>query len=297
MDGTVKELCSIESIKIPEEMLDDSVSDKDVEKQVELLSLRYADELNADMVVEGDLVYCRADRESYPDGRDILIFTRSKIPGACDAEKAMLGHRQGENVKTTLAGKEIELSITGIVRRTPAVVNDELIVKIGIDSVSTVDEYRRYIKDKMIADRHLQNSKEITGFVLDGLIKGSTYVYDEAEAEKYVLSCYEEYIKENERLGIEEDLTVDDVRNGAINNLKQGWIAEAVCKKNNIEIDMASIEEDTDRMIEMMELTGEEIPAREEMIKMSLAGEYMNGLFMYVEEYIDKLTGGSHGNS
>lgn len=297
MDGTVKELCGIESIKIPEEMLDDSISDKDVEKQVDLLSLRYADELNADMVIEGDLVYCRADEESYPDGRDILIFTRSEMPGACDAEKAVLGCRQGEIVKTTLAGKKTELSITGIIRRTPAAVNDELIVKIGIDNVATVDEYRRYVKDKMTADRHLQNSKEITRFILDGLINGSTYVYDEAEAEQYVLSCYEEYLKENERLGIEEDLTVDDVRDGVINNLKQGWIAEAVCKKNNIEIDMASIEEDTDRMIEMMELSGEEIPAREEIIKMSLAGEYMNRLFMYVEEYIDKLTGGSHGNS
>lgn len=52
-----------------------------VEEEIQKLSLRFAKETMADLVERGDIVYCQADKESYPDGRTIIVYTGLDIPG------------------------------------------------------------------------------------------------------------------------------------------------------------------------------------------------------------------------
>ena len=52
-----------------------------VEEEIQKLSLRFAKETMADLVERGDIVYCQADKESYPDGRTIIAYTGLDIPG------------------------------------------------------------------------------------------------------------------------------------------------------------------------------------------------------------------------
>lgn len=48
----------------------------------------------------------------------------------------------GESFETELVGKKVQLTVNKIVRRTPAEVTDELVAGMGVEGVSTIDEYR-----------------------------------------------------------------------------------------------------------------------------------------------------------
>ena len=86
MKGVVEKLCNIDSIAIPEELLDNHVDEHQVEAAVQALSVRYAKEEETEEVSKGDFVSCEADKESYPDGRTILIYAGMNLPGAEEAE-------------------------------------------------------------------------------------------------------------------------------------------------------------------------------------------------------------------
>ena len=74
------------------------------------------------------------------------------------------------------------------------------------------------------------------------------------------------------------------------------WMAEAFCKAKEIPVDLSAIEEDTDKMIEMMELMGEEVPDRAEMKEMAVQDAYFGGMMTYMDKMIKEKTGGSYGN-
>ena len=86
MKGFVTKLCDIDSIEIPKEMLEIRVDEQQLEEKLSALSLRYAKEEPTETAQAGDTVFCQADRESYPDGRTILLYTSVPLPGAEDAE-------------------------------------------------------------------------------------------------------------------------------------------------------------------------------------------------------------------
>ena len=296
MKGVVEKLFDIDSIVIPEKLLNLDVDEQKVEASVQALSVRYAKEEAAESVLEGDLVYCQADKESYPDARTILVYTGMNLPDAREAEAAVFGKTVGDIVSTTLAGKKVTLTIKKILRRTPVEVNDKLVAGIGINGVNTVAAYKDYIRSKMQEDLKMENSKEIDHYFIDKMVQESIYRYDDAEMEAYVKSMIEQYASEDDPEGEMENVSPEEMRESIIFQAKQGWMAEAFCKEKGIEVDLASIEEDTDKMIEMMELMGEEVPDREELKKMATEDAYFDGFLKYINKIIDQKTGGSYGN-
>lgn len=292
MNGFVSNLYDIDSIVIPEEMLNISVDEQRVEDEVGTLALRYAKEEFVDQAEKGDLVYCQADKETYPDGRTILVYTGVAMPGAEKAAEAVLGSKAGDTVKTEIAGKALELTIEKILRRTPVEVTDELVAGIGIEGVTTLDEYRKHVSDKIKEDIMLENEKAIVRYYLDQMTENSTYVYDEKEMEDYIKTMTERYMKEAETMGEPEDmddfLDPEYMKESITAQAKQGWMAEAFCKSKDIEIDRAAIEEDADKTIEMMELMGEEVPDRSEIVEMTLNNAYFDGLFAYINKLIEE---------
>lgn len=288
MNGLVSNLYDIDSIVIPDELIDVSVDGQRVEDEVSTLALRYAKETLADKVEKGDLVYCKADKDSYPDGRTILVYTGIVVPGAEKAAEDVLGKSVGDTVKTEIAGKVVELTVEKILRRTPVEVNDDLVAGMGIEGVTTLDEYRKHVSDRIIEDVKLENEKAIVRYYLDQMVSNSTFVYDEKEMEDYVSEMSERYKAECEAMG--EPYDPEEMKESIICQAKQDWMVEAFCKSKGIEIDHEAIEEDTDRMIEMMQLTGEEIPERSELVAMSLHNAYFDGLFGYINSLIEEKT-------
>ena len=94
-----------------------------------------------------------------------------------------------------------------------------------------------------------------------------------------------------------ETVTLDEICEGLISQEKQMWMAKAVCENKGIEVDTSSAEEEADRMIEMMQLTGEPVPDRDEMIRMAVQDAYFTGLMSYIDNMVQQKVGGSNGNS
>ncbi len=294
MKGFVTKLCDIDSIEIPEEMLDIRVDEGQVEAELSALSLRYAKEELAETAACGDTVFCRADKESYPDGRTILIYTAVPLPGAEDAAKQLLGKRAGDTVTVQLAGKTAALTVEKVLRRIPVEVSDELIAQLGLEGVATVADYRNYLRKKAMDDQKMEKSKAAIRYILDQMDAGSTFEYDQQELDAYVQKNMEQYLKDMQEMGMEE--SPEEIKASILAQEKQNWMAEAFCKAHNIAVDLADAENQADQMMEMMQLTGEPVPEREELVEMGLQNAYFEGILHYMEGILEKKMGGSHGN-
>ena len=294
MKGVVEKLCDIDSIAIPEELLECNVDEQQIEAAVQSLSVRYAKEEPSEQVSKGDFVSCQADKESYPDGRTILLYPGMNMPGAEDAEAAVLGKKAEDVVSTSIAGKSVTLTIKKIAHRIPAQVTDELIAGIGLEGVSTIAQYKEHVRAKMLEDQKMEKGKEIVRYFMDKLTNESTYKYDQAEMEAYIQSMMAQYTQEAEEMG--ENISPEEIRQGIIYQSKQAWMTEGFCKAKEIEVDLSSIEEETDKMIEMMELMGEAVPDRAQMTEMAVQDAYFSGFMSYLDKVIGEKTGGSYGN-
>ncbi len=289
MKATVKKLCDMDRIAIPPELLKVELDEQAVTDAVARLSLRYAALGEAETAETGDIVHCRADARSYPDGRDILLYTDVAMPGAEQAAQAALGKRVGESFEAPVAGKAVQLTVSKIVRRTPAEVNDALIASMGLDGVSTVAEYTAYTREKMLADLRMERSKEITHIIVDTMDKESEFDCDAAVLDELVASQEEMYAADYAAAGI--DITPEELRMSILAQARQAWVAEAFCIERGIEIDRESAEQYADQMIEMMTLMGEEVPERAVMLEMALENEYFRGFYDYIDGLIARRMG------
>ena len=293
MNGSVTRLYDIDSIEIPAKLLEVHADEKAVEQQIDQLSLRYAAEHETQRAEMGDVMYCKTD--AYPDGRTVLLYTATALPGAEEAAQAALGKQAGDTFSVPLAGKTAALTVEKVIRRVPVEVNDALIAGFGIEGVTTVDGYRAYLWEKNLADQKMEQSKAVVRYVMDKMVENTTYSYDEAELEQYIAKSMAEYHEQMTEMEPEE-VSEEELRAGIVYQVKQSWMAQAFCKKIGREPDMAEIEAEADQMLEMMSLMGEETQDREELIEMSRENACLDVFFGYVDEMIGKRMGGSNGN-
>lgn len=294
MNGQVKKLCDINGIEVPQEMLDVHVDEAQIEAQMNGLSLRYAKEETVQTAGTHDTVYCTADKTGYPDGRTVLLYIGTNMPGAEKAEQAVCGKKTGEVFKTELCGKAVTLTVEKIVRRTPVEVNDALIASVGIEGVETLADYRKKLYDKAYEDAVMERDKALMRFYMDQMIENSIYEYDEAEMHAFADSKMDEIRGQCEELG--EPFDEADAREGVAYQMKQGWMAEAFCKANGIAISEDEIREQADQMAEMMGLMGEEVPSEEELLETARQDAAVNGFFERLGQVITEKTGGANGN-
>lgn len=289
MKGYVTKLCDIDSVEIPAEMLTVSVDAERIDKEIAALSLRYAGQISAIICAEGDIVRCKADEASYPDKRAILIFTGASLPAAEEAAKAAVGKKLGESFKTELAGKPVTLTVEKITRRTPVEVNDALIASIGIEGVTTVGDYRAYLTAKATEDANLENSKAVMRYLMDEMINGSEFEYDEAAMNAAIERAKTDYAS----MPVEGYAPTDeDIAQSVVYQNKQGWVAEAFCKAQGIEIDEAAVKQQAEQIGQMMELMGENVPEEAELLDMARAEECLTPLFEHINGIIMRKIGG-----
>lgn len=297
MKGKVTSLCDLQSIQIPAEMLNAVVDERQVEQELKNLSMRYAAQVSSETVEAGNVVYCRGDRASYPDGRDLILYTALQIPGTEDAVSAVLGKRVGDVCETLLCGKKVCLTVEKIIRLIPADVNDELIRSLNVENVTTVQAYRDYTAAKKTAELQMEKSKMAIGYVMEQMVAGSTFAYDPAEFEQYLADERENLLADCCEDGIETP-SEEEIREGVLYQFKQGWMAEEFCRRNQIQIDREAAEAEAERLMEMMTLMGERVPEREQMIEETLRNAYSIEMFQRIGDLVaEKMGGNPHGNS
>ena len=295
MNGQVSRLYDLDSIAIPDEMQETHVREQNVEERVQALHMSMAKAIDVSCVEQGDVVFCTPDSISYPDGRTILLYTGTPLRGAIEAAHAAVGGKAGDVLDAELNGRKAKLTICRIVRREPAEVNDELIAGLGIADVTTVEAYRNYVAGQIRTDQQMENKKKITRYILDTMIARSTFVYDEEEINAEVQANLEETMAEYAAEGL--SVTPQEIFDNAILQEKQMWLAKALCRQYDVPIDEAAIEEQVDQMIEVMQMTGEEIPERAELADAFREGEFMNGMFALIDKVIREKTEGHHGDN
>ncbi len=289
MKGYVTKLCDVDSIEIPEEMLAVHVDAERIEAEINALSLRYADEISAIICAEGDIVRCKADEESYPDKRTIILFTGAALPAADAAAKAAVGKKLGESFKTELAGKPVTLTVSKITRRSPVEVNDALIASIGIEGVSTVEGYRAYLTAKATEDANMENSKAIMRYIMEQMISTSEFEYDEAA----MTAAVEQAKVELAAMPMEGYAPTDEeLAESVMFQHKQGWVAEEFCRRHGIKIDEENVKQQAEQLGQMMELMGETVPDEAELLDMARTEACLTPLFEHLNNIIMQKIGG-----
>ncbi len=285
MNGFVSRLCDLDGVSVPAEMLEIKVDAQHIESEIEALSLRCAKESAVELAEAGDIVRCKADKESYPDGRTILIFTGTELPGAQEAAAAALGKRAGDVFTAQLAGKTAELCVESVIRRTPVEISDALIASLGIEGADSVESYRAYLTEKAEGEQKLERGKMIMRYLMDALVNGSEYSYDEGEMQDHVEKTKTEWPQPE---GVTEEMVVESI----VYQCKQMWVAEAFCRQQGIEVGQTEIEQMADQFAEMMQLMGEAVPERGELLEMARGELCLTPLFEHISRLIEQKFGG-----
>lgn len=291
MKGYVTKLCHVDGIEIPAELLEAHIDARQIEEEINALSLRCAAESPVSCAEAGDIAHCRADAAGYPDGRTILLFTSAALSGAEAAVRAVLGKSVGDTFKTELAGKPVTLTVEKIIRRTPVAVDDALIASLCIDGVSTVEEYRAYLTEKAQADAKMEQSKAIMRYLMDELINRSTFAYDEAEMAAQIEKAKAEYAAMPESDGFPPP-SEEELAQSVVYQCKQGWVAEAFCREAGITPDEEEIRQQAEQMGQMMGLMGENVPDEKELLDMARTDACLTPLFERINDIIVQKIGG-----
>lgn len=290
LKGTVKKLCALDTLELPQEFLDISVDPVQVEEEISHLSKRYAVAEAGKVATAGDLVYCRADKDSYPDGRSILLYTVVEMPGAEEAAKTVLGKAAGDVFSTRLGEKNVTLTVEKIVHFTLAEVNDALIASIGLEGVATVEGYRAYVTEKKRKDALMEKHKMAIGYVMNAMIDGSEFSYDEKELDAELEANREAIVADYVAFDMPAP-SEEEMRQGLLMQGQQLWISKAVCREKGVKIDPEAARAEAEQMMEMMTLMGEEIPDREKMLEEAEEQAYVNAFFDIIDQFVSEKMG------
>ena len=295
MNGTVTKFCDPDSIRIPGELLEVHVEEAALDAEIQRLGLRYAREIPAERVESGDMAECLADSGAYPDGRKILLYTATALPGAEAAVRAVMGKSVGDRFDTEILGKAVTLTVEKILRREPVEVNDDLIRSLGLEEVGTLAEYRDFLRKKAEADRELENSKAVVRYLMDEMRSRSEFRYDGDEMEAYIRKMMEDYGAQEPEGGM-PPMSDEELRQGVLFQVQQGWLMEAFCRERGIAVDEAAAEDEANQMAEMSALMGEPAPDQEELLTMARQNQCFTAFFDYVDKIIAEKMGGSYGD-
>ncbi len=289
MNGFVTKLYDVDSIAIPAEYLKTQIDAQHIEDEIKALSLRCARETKVEQAAEGDLVRCRADKNSYPDNRTILLFTGAQLPEAEEAAKAAVGKHPGDVFTASLAGKTVQLTVEEVIRRVPVPVDDAAVAALGMEGVATVEAYRAYLTEKVEKEQKQEQGKQILRHFMDEMVNGSQYSYDENEMTAYVAKMKEETLKQNPAAA---EMGDERIAQSIVYQCKQQWCAEAICKAQGMAPTQEEIEQGADQMAEMFQLVGEPVPGREELLEMAKSELCMTPMFEYLNQLIQQKVGG-----
>ncbi len=160
MKSKVVKIFDYKSLTLPSELCKWRISDDEIYDSLKNLAKEHSIIKSVNTVKNGDSVACKCKNgNDILTSRTVLIFPGRKLPGAENAEKAVIGKKVGDCVSCTLADYgTVMLEITQCRRCEVSDINDEFVKKLDIDGVDTVQKYfAQYRKDK--AETHRNDAK------------------------------------------------------------------------------------------------------------------------------------------
>lgn len=270
MKSTVSKLYDRHCVTVPKEMGKWRIDGREVEQQLILLSHTHGTETNVDKVQAGDSVRLSCE-EGNLQGRVVLIYPGLDLPGAADAEGAVLGCCVNDSVTTKINGTSVVLKVEEILRRIPVDIDDALVQKEHLEGIHTVDEYRRMCRKRIEEQNRTQAKKIISNFILNEITKHSEYAMDSKEMEAWkdenARAQYEALIEEGEDPRIAEDGTklteeeaIENLKEEQEYSFKRDLVCHALCAAQGISLEWEALKEEFEKMIppEMAAVISEE---------------------------------------
>ena len=227
-----------------------------------------------DIVRDGDVVNIdyvgRIDGEEFDggsdEGYDLIIGSGMFIDGF---ESGLIDHKVGETVTleltfpenysdTTKAGVDAEFDVTinAIQEYVVPPLDDAFVASLGItdefgNTVSTVDEFRTYVRNYLIESNESQFTQRLEEAIRNTLAEKSKFKKDvpQAMVERINATMVQEitmYAMQNYGIDLKtymqlaymstEESYLDDIRNLAEENVKKNIIIKAVADKENLSL-------------------------------------------------------------
>ena len=177
-------------LEIPEELTRWHISDEEIWKELEFQSGDHAVEKPAeDVVKNGDSVRCvcvKASKEEWK-GRTVFLYPGRSLPGAEAAEAEILGKVSGESFCCGFGEVQTELLVQEILRMEKLPLGDELVKKLELPGVSTVEEYFCWYRKENNDERKTKAGYGIISYWLRESAAQSEFEIDEEEKRAWCL--------------------------------------------------------------------------------------------------------------
>ena len=184
MRSKLTECYDYRQLAVPEELRKWRFPESQIDGELEALARDHSSEHETDEPVkDGHSVQCICleDREGNWEGRTVLLYPGRSLPGAEEAEQAVLGRRPGETFSCQLKGRPLVLKVEKAVEKKIFTVGDELVSLLVLPGVRTVEDYRRWYHETHDQEYRDKASIRICRFWLEAILKESTFDVDEEE--------------------------------------------------------------------------------------------------------------------
>ncbi len=252
MRSIVTELCDRSRLTVPEDMTKWRVGPDELDEQLNTLACSHAREFQPDTVQTGDSV-----RLSCP-GRpnDVLLFPGLGLPGAEDAERAVIGLHVGDALTAPICGAAQTMTVQEIRRRAPAAIDDGLIQAEHIEGVATIEDYRRWYQTKTEEENKANAAKNIAFFLMDEIRDHSKYALDQAEVDAWcdrrARECFDECIAMGEDPhspdeGFElltDEQAIEKLKGEVLPEFKTILVGEKLCADNGVSVAWEDVREE-----------------------------------------------------
>lgn len=256
MKSYVAKLCKPGEFTVPAEMTKWRVGPDEMEKQLQSLAAANAQEFQPDSVQTGDSV-----RLSCQGREDVLLFPGLALPGAEEAEKLVVGLSVGDPVNAPIAGVMQAMTVAEIRRRAPAAINDALVQGEAIEGVTTLEEYRRWYRDKTEQFNKSNAAKHIAFWLLDQIRDNSQYALDQQEMQDWINAEAKQRFDESMAMGMDphipddgfelltDEQAMEKIKAGLDQEFKMLLIGTAMCDQAGITITWEDLKEDFERLM------------------------------------------------
>lgn len=297
MKSYVSKLYDISQVKVPEEMIRWRIGSEELEKQLETLAGSHSEEFQPDMVCDGDSV-----RLSCSGRPDVLLFPGLALPGAEEAEKAVVGLNVGGTLRASIGGTERMMTVCEIRRRIPAVVNDALVQAEKIEGVNNLEEYRRWYQDKTEEQNRSSAVKEIAFFLFEEIRDHSEYSLDQEEMKAWIDTEAQLRFDESIAMGMDphipdegvelltDEQAIERIQENLVPEFKMILVGKAMCEQSGISITWEDLRSEFEQFMppDQEDVTEEERErAKETFMESAPITQAFNLLCREAEEYLE----------
>ena len=238
MKSKITKLFDYRTLTVPPEMTRWRTPQSEIDKKLAAVALSHAEQRKVETVENGDAVLCAQTGEAVLAGRDtVLLYPGRNLPGAKEAESAVIGRKVGERFETSIGGKALTLEVRGITRNLRPEINDELVRRENVEGVETLEDYIRWFCGEDEEKRRQDACQEIAIYWIRQMAANSEADIVEEEQQAYMRESarfnYDLMVKVGEDPCIPEDgvefLTEEQALAKLGEEVKPYFLTNAVC--------------------------------------------------------------------